>query len=78
MSTYGSKTSHPATICESGSRTILAKWPEFKTRYRAELKQNPEAVAKLKAAAKGNATLLFGAKDGEHNNAVVLRDFLSA
>jgi uncharacterized protein YeaO (DUF488 family) len=53
-----------------------AKWPEFKKRYRAELKQNPEAVATLKQAAKGNTTLLFGAKDEEHNEAVVLQELL--
>jgi uncharacterized protein YeaO (DUF488 family) len=53
-----------------------AKWPEFKKRYRAELKQNPEAVAKLKAAAKGNTTLLFGAKDQDHNEAIVLKELL--
>ena len=52
------------------------KWPEFKTRYRAELKQNPEAVAELKAAAKGTTTLLFGAKDEEHNEAIVLKELL--
>jgi uncharacterized protein YeaO (DUF488 family) len=53
-----------------------AKWPEFKTRYRAELKQNPEAVAELKHAAKGTTTLLFGAKDEEHNEAIVLKELL--
>jgi uncharacterized protein YeaO (DUF488 family) len=53
-----------------------AKWPEFKTRYRAELKQNPEAVAELKHAAKGTTTLLFGAKDEDHNEAIVLKEFL--
>jgi uncharacterized protein YeaO (DUF488 family) len=53
-----------------------AKWPEFKTRYRAELKQNSEAVAELKAATKGNTTLLYGAKDEEHNEAVVLQELL--
>ena len=54
-----------------------AKWPEFKTRYRAELKQNPEAVAALKhATAKGTTTLLFGAKDEDHNEAIVLKDLL--
>jgi uncharacterized protein YeaO (DUF488 family) len=53
-----------------------AKWTEFKTRYRAELKHNPEAVASLKQAAKGKTTLLFGAKDEEHNEAVVLQELL--
>src|SRR5271170_806433 len=48
-----------------------AKWPEFKTRYKAELKHNPTQLAFLKQAiAKGPATLLFGAKDTEHNEAV--------
>jgi uncharacterized protein YeaO (DUF488 family) len=54
-----------------------AKWSEFKTRYRAELKQNPDQVAALKhATAKGTATLLFGAKDEEHNEAIVLKELL--
>src|SRR5215831_584213 len=53
-----------------------AKWSEFKTRYRAELKQNSEAVAELKLAAKGKTTLLYGARDTEHNEAVVLQELL--
>lgn len=55
-----------------------AKWAEFKTRYRAELKQNPDQVALLKqAAAKDPATLLYGAKDQEHNEAIVLQELLN-
>jgi uncharacterized protein YeaO (DUF488 family) len=43
-----------------------AKWEEFKRRYRAELKENKEQVARLEAEArKGQVTLLFGAKDEE-------------
>jgi uncharacterized protein YeaO (DUF488 family) len=54
------------------------KWSEFKTRYRAELKQNHEQVALLKAAvAKGPATLLYGAKDQGHNEAIVLQELLN-
>jgi uncharacterized protein YeaO (DUF488 family) len=53
------------------------KWPEFKTRYRAELKQKPDQLAALKqATAKGTTSLLFGAKDEEHNEAVVLQELL--
>ena len=52
------------------------KWPEFKKRYRAELKQNPDAINELKAASKGNTTLLYGARDTEHNEAVVLQELL--
>ena len=55
-----------------------AKWPEFKTRYRAELKHNTEQIELLKqAAAKGPATLLYGAKDEAHNEAVVLQKLLT-
>ena len=53
------------------------KWPEFRSRYLAELKHN-SAVAELRerlAKAK-KVTLLFAAKDSQHNNATVLRDFL--
>ena len=54
------------------------KWPEFKARYQAELKQNPAQVALLKqAVAKGPATLIYGAKDEEHNEAVVLQKLLN-
>ncbi|HEY6412761.1 MAG TPA: DUF488 domain-containing protein [Edaphobacter sp.] len=54
-----------------------AKWPEFKTRYHAELKQNPDQIAMLKqAVAKEPATLLYGAKDEEHNEAIVLQKLL--
>ncbi len=59
-----------------------AKWDEFRTRYLTELDQNPEAgdfagrVADM--LAHGPVVLLYGAKDEEHNNAVVLRDWLVA
>lgn len=56
-----------------------AKWTEFKTRYRAELRENDEQVKLLKAEiAKGKVTLVYGAKDEEHNEAVVLQEFLSS
>ena len=54
-----------------------AKWAEFKRRYRAELKQNKEQVALLEAEIKkGPVTLLYGAKDEQHNEAVVLLELL--
>lgn len=53
------------------------KWTEFKKRYRAELKANAEHVAMLRSAMKkGTVTLVYGAKDEEHNDAVVLHEFL--
>lgn len=54
-----------------------AKWKEFKTRYHAELKHNSEHLAVLKQAiAKGPVTLLYGAKDEQHNDAIVLQELL--
>ena len=55
-----------------------AKWPEFKARYKAELKNNAAQLALLKQAiARGTSTLLYGARNMEHNEAVVLQDLLS-
>jgi len=54
-----------------------AKWSEFQRRYAAELERNPQAWQPiLEAARKGRVTLLFAAKDAEHNNAVALKAFL--
>jgi uncharacterized protein YeaO (DUF488 family) len=53
------------------------RWTEFERRYLDELKQNPAAWEPiLQAARKHHVTLLFGAKDAEHNNAIVLSSFL--
>ena len=55
------------------------KWPEFRRRYFAELDANPEGVAELrKALGRGKrATLLYAAKDEQHNNAVALAEYLA-
>lgn len=52
------------------------KWPEFQQRYRAELKGNPALAALRKLARQGHVTLVYGAKDEEHNDAVVLAKLL--
>lgn len=54
------------------------KWPEFQKRYRDELRANPEAVREFKDKTRGHGTvtLLYGAKDEQHNQAIVLKDFL--
>ncbi len=55
-----------------------ARWAEFKRRYRDELAGNEAAVAALREHAKaGPVTLLYGARDTQHNDAVVLRNFLT-
>ena len=54
-----------------------AKWAEFRRRYTAELDANPTGWQPLAdAARKGTITLLYSSHDREHNNAVVLRDYL--
>ena len=55
----------------------VARWPEFRRRYLAELAGADDAVRPLLAAAReGDVTLLYAARDPEHNNAVVLREHL--
>lgn len=54
------------------------KWKEFQKRYAAELKKNEAIVSQLKEYTKnGTVTLVYSAKDEEHNQAVVIRDFLT-
>ncbi|MBZ9797471.1 DUF488 domain-containing protein [Mesorhizobium sp. ES1-4] len=54
-----------------------ARWEEFQKRYRAELDGNDRAVAELRALlGKGRVTLLYGAHDEAHNNAVALAGYL--
>ena len=55
----------------------VTKWEEFQKRYRKELKSNADAWQPILDAAKnGNVTLLYSAKDVEHNSALVLKEFL--
>jgi len=54
-----------------------SKWEEFRHRYLQELESRKEALAPIRhALGTGPVTLLYSAKDREHNNAVVLADFL--
>ena len=54
-----------------------ARWEEFQRRYFAELDAQPEAVAALRARARERRlTLVYGARDPEHNDAVALRAYL--
>lgn len=55
-----------------------AKWPEFRKRYLVELKKNTDGLSMLKKeAAEGTITLLYAARDQEHNEAAVLQPLLS-
>ena len=56
------------------------RWPEFQKRYRRELRAKTNLALQIRQLEKEHqvVTLLFGARDEEHNQAVVLRDFLAA
>ena len=53
------------------------RWQEFRHRYRSEIQQHPAELEQLhKFTQNGPVTLVYSAHDDEHNNAVVLKDFL--
>lgn len=53
------------------------RWEEFRTRYLRELDEHrDDARPLLDAARNGDVTLLYASRDDEHNNAVVLRQWL--
>lgn len=53
------------------------KWSEFRDRYFLELNDNPEVVEQLmEYVRRGLVTFVYGAKDKEHNHAVVLKAYL--
>ncbi len=55
------------------------RWIEFQSRYREELRHNKEPFALLQqAAARGPFTLVYGAKDQQHNETVVLQRLLAS
>jgi len=55
------------------------RWPEFQRRYRAELNQKKELLRPLlEAARQGDITLVYGARDERHNNAIVIKACLEA
>jgi uncharacterized protein YeaO (DUF488 family) len=55
-----------------------AKWQEFRRRYSAELERNPQSWQPIiEAARQKTVTLIYSSHDSEHNNAVVLRDYLA-
>jgi uncharacterized protein YeaO (DUF488 family) len=56
-----------------------ARFDEFRRRYRAELEVREEELAALRRRARrGTVTLVYGARDTEHNGAVVLAELLRA
>lgn len=56
---------------------VPERFADFRTRYRAELSAQGERVQELRSrAGRGRLTILYAAKDREHNNAVVLAELI--
>jgi uncharacterized protein YeaO (DUF488 family) len=54
------------------------KWNEFKKRYRGELSNNKDQISILnEQLEKGVVTLIYGARDEKHNDALVLKEWLN-
>ncbi|HEY7119415.1 MAG TPA: DUF488 domain-containing protein [Tepidisphaeraceae bacterium] len=54
-----------------------ARWDEFRRRYRQELKERQDELAELRELVRRQrVTLVYGAKDTEHNDAVALKEIL--
>jgi uncharacterized protein YeaO (DUF488 family) len=55
------------------------RWRQFCIRYAAELDRNSDTVAKLRAmCVRGPVTLLYSARDVDHNQALALAEYLGA
>jgi uncharacterized protein YeaO (DUF488 family) len=52
------------------------RWPAFRERYLEELRSNPAVADLRQAIAAGPVTLVYGARDRERNDAVVLAAFI--
>lgn len=75
---YWAKDVAPSTELRTWYAHDPKKWPEFKKRYKAELRKNKEAFAAFaKIAKKKKTTLLYGAKDERFNEATVLAELLN-
>jgi len=67
----------PSTALRQWFNHDPARWVEFQRRYHAELKEKRALLATITEQAKtGSVTLLYSAKDEEHNQAVALRNYL--
>lgn len=67
----------PSTSLRKWFNHDPARWSEFQRRYHAELKKKKALLATITEQAKTRpVTLLYSAKDEQHNQAITLRSFL--
>ena len=67
----------PSTALRQWFGHAPERWKEFRHRYRSELKRNLAPLDALRSLVRGkSATLVYGARDEQHNQAVVLAEIL--
>jgi uncharacterized protein YeaO (DUF488 family) len=67
----------PSTELRQWFDHVPANWRQFERRYRRELREQKPSLALLKQKSKGHTvTLVYGARDEDHNEAVVLKAVL--
>ena len=77
VSTPGRANWHRATSCGMWFDHDSARFAEFRARYRGELAEQTERMEELRRrAASGPVTIVYAARDREHNNAVVVCELL--
>ena len=54
------------------------RWKEFQQRYFAEIREKDAIRDVVKRARQGRVTLVYGARDPEHNQAVALKAYVEA
>jgi len=71
------KDAAPSTALRKWFGHDPSRWIPFKKSYFRELEERPQAVQQLlELAAAGRLTLLFSARDMDHNQAVALKEYL--
>jgi len=67
----------PSTELRKWFRHDPKKWRSFRERYHTEIKHHTDQLKVLKSKLQeGTVTLIYGACDQEHNEALVLKQFL--
>jgi uncharacterized protein YeaO (DUF488 family) len=67
----------PSTALRKWFSHDPVRWREFRRRYAKEVHDQPELLGELRdLARKGPITLVYAARDTEHNDAVELRDLI--
>jgi uncharacterized protein YeaO (DUF488 family) len=67
----------PSNVLRHWLHQDSARWPQFRRRYRAELRAQRAALQSLRQRAAGQrVTLLYAARDPRRNHALILRDLV--